>query len=135
MSRHRRKTPDRPVAVFLAAFAAFFLAIAAWSLATPLMAAPDEPVQVAKAAAVVRGQLTGHLVGGPSSPLGVVTIPAAYANLGVLVHCYQFDPNLPASCAPKYRALQGNVSDTIYNARYQPLYYVIVGIQIGRAHV
>jgi hypothetical protein len=128
MSQHRRKTPDRPVTVFLVAFAAFFLAIAAWSLATPLMAAPDEPVQVAKAAAVVRGQLTGHLVGGPSSPLGVVTIPAAYANLGVLVHCYQFDANLPASCAPKYKALQGNVSDTIYNARYQPLYYAIVGL-------
>jgi hypothetical protein len=114
--------------VLLAAFVAFFAATSVWSLATPLMASPDEPVHVAKAAAVVRGEFTGRLIGGPSSPDGVVTIPAAYADLGRLVKCYQFQANRPASCAPAYKASSRTVSMTIYNARYQPLYYVIVGI-------
>jgi len=119
--------------VFLAAFVAFFAAIAVWSIATPLMASPDEPVHVAKAAAVVRGEWTGRLIpdgsiGLQSSPLGVVRIPAAYANLGDLVHCYQFDTDKPASCAPPYHGSSKTVDDTIYNARYQPLYYAIVGL-------
>ena len=118
----------RPRGVCLVAFVAFFAAIAVWSVATPLMASPDEPVQVAKAAAVVRGEFTGHWVGGPSSPTGIVTIPAAYAGLGVLVRCYQFKPNVPASCAPAYRSSGGSVEDAIYDARYPPLYYMIVGL-------
>jgi len=119
---------DRPRAVLLAAFVAFFAATSVWSLATPLMASPDEPVHVAKAAAVVRGELTGRLIGGPSSPDGIVTIPAAYADLGSLVKCYQFHANKPASCAPAYKGSSKTVAMTIYNARYQPLYYAIVGI-------
>jgi hypothetical protein len=119
--------------VFLAAFVAFFAAIAVFSVATPLMDAPDEPVHVAKAAAVVRGEWTGHLIPSgstplQSSPLGIVQIPAAYAGLGALVHCYQFDSNEPASCAPAYHPSSRTVSDVIYNARYQPLYYAIVGL-------
>ncbi|QNE15160.1 hypothetical protein [Pseudarthrobacter sp. NBSH8] len=31
----------------------------AWTVATPLMGAPDEPAQVIKAAAVVRGEMAG----------------------------------------------------------------------------
>jgi hypothetical protein len=132
VSPKRTHSPKRrlrqPLAVFLVAFVAFFAAIAVWSLATPLMASPDEPVQVSKAAAVVRGELVGHLVGGPSSPTGIVTIPAAYADLGVLVTCYQFNADIAASCAPAYRASAGSVSVPIYDARYPPLYYLIVGL-------
>lgn len=118
----------RPRRVFLFAFVVFFAAAALWSLETPLISSPDEQVQVAKAAAVVRGELVGRLIGGPSSPDGIVTIPAGYANLGYLVQCYQFDARRPASCAPAFRARSGTVPDIIYNARYQPLYYGIVGI-------
>lgn len=127
---HRRRGgfAERPRLVFLLAFAAFFAAIAVWSLATPLGDAPDEPAHVAKAAAVVRGELIGQLVGGPSSPDGIVRIPAAYAGLGALVQCYQFKANEPASCAPAYHGSARIVSDEISNARYQPLYYAIVGI-------
>ena len=85
-------------------------------------------MHVAKAAAVVRGELTGRLIGGPSSPDGIVRIPAAYANLGTLVRCYQFHADTAASCAPPYRASSRTVPDLIYNARYQPLYYLIVGL-------
>ncbi len=126
--RSHRASYGRPRRVFLAAFVVFFAATALWSLETPLISAPDEQVQVAKAAAVVRGELVGHLIDGPSSPNGIVTIPAAYANLGYLVTCYQFNPNIPASCAPPFRNASGTVPDIIYDARYQPLYYAIVGI-------
>jgi hypothetical protein len=98
------------------------------------MASPDEPAQVAKAAAVVRGQLTGRLVGGSLSPKGIVRIPNAYANLGILTLCYQTRPAVPASCAPKYHASNSTTSDTIYNARYQPLYYAIVGLPTLLTH-
>jgi len=127
---HRRRGgfSERPRLVFLAAFAAFLAAIAVWSLATPLMDAPDEPSHVAKAAAVVRGELIGQLVGGPSSPDGIVRIPAAYAGLGALVQCYQFKAEQPAACAPAYHGSARTVSDEISNARYQPLYYAVVGI-------
>jgi len=114
--------------VFLVAFAAFFAAIAVWSVATPLMASPDEPVQVAKAAAVVRGELVSQLVGGPSSPEGLVSIPAAYASLGYLVRCYQFNANVPASCAPAYRSRVGTARVPIADARYPPLYFLVVGL-------
>jgi len=120
--------PSRPHRVFYLSFIVFFLSISVWSLATPLMSAPDEPVHVAKAAAVVRGQLTGKLLGGSMGVDGIVKIPSAYANLGNLVYCYQYKASVPASCAPKYQPTKAIVSDTIYNARYQPLYYAIVGL-------
>ena len=41
---------------FLWAFAAMGVILVAWTLATPLAAAPDEPSQAATAAAAVRGQ-------------------------------------------------------------------------------
>ncbi len=126
--RSHRASYGRPRRVLLAAFVVFFAATALWSLETPLISAPDEQVQVAKAAAVVRGELVGHLIDGPSSPNGIVTIPAAYANLGYLVTCYQFNANTPASCAPAFHNATGTVPDIIYDARYQPLYYAIVGI-------
>ena len=53
-------TPRR---VWLTAFLAFFALSAAWSLATPLTAAPDESFHMVKAAATVRGQLHGSPTG------------------------------------------------------------------------
>ena len=62
--RHRLAAglaPDTwtPRRVWLTAFLAFFALSAAWALATPLTAAPDEPFHMVKAAATVRGQLHG----------------------------------------------------------------------------
>lgn len=57
-------------AVFSIALVAFLGAIAIWSAATPLLAAPDEPSQIVKAASVAHGQLTAvcyYVVGSKTS--------------------------------------------------------------------
>ena len=47
----------------------------AWTVATPLMGAPDEPAHVIKAAAVVRGEMAGLEKPGVGT-FRYVTIPA-----------------------------------------------------------
>lgn len=104
--------------------------MALWSLATPLGAAPDEPVQVIKAAAVVRGELVGRVAGAPGPAFARVRVPAFFgapANRNRPA-CYHDRPAVPASCAPAFRRRTGEVSSWIYVARYPPLYYAIVGL-------
>jgi len=115
-------------AVFVVAFVLLFVAIGTWSLATPLFAAPDEPVNVIKAAAVVRGELVGELTGGSTSPMGVVTVPAFYAGTRNVPACYHRQPTIPASCAPAVAGGSAPEPVKIYTARYPPLYYSIVGL-------
>ena len=120
-----------------------FAATALWSIATPLFAAPDEPVHIVKAAAVVRGELLGNLADGPASPFGLVRVPEYYALLrwpgSNAAHsriCFHSHPSLPASCViaadsgpSAAAALAGATRQAwIYNARYPPLYYAIVGL-------
>ncbi|HTW98533.1 MAG TPA: hypothetical protein VMD59_07140, partial [Acidimicrobiales bacterium] len=73
--------------MFLLGFAVSFVCMAGWSFASPLFSGPDEPVHVIKAAAVVRGQLLGDLLDGPSSPFAEVHIPAFYATTRNLPTC------------------------------------------------
>ena len=114
--------------VFLAALGAFFLLFAAWSVATPLFAAPDEPVQVMKAVAVARGQFLGSQPKGASSPYTVVRIPEIYASGGRVPGCFAFKNHVPASCAPAFAGSPSDVSASIYTGRYPPLYYAVVGL-------
>ncbi len=114
--------------VLAVTFALVLVAMGTWSLATPLFAAPDEPVNVIKAAAVVRGDLVGELVGGATSPMGIVTVPAFYAGTRNVPACYHRQPTVPASCAPAVAGGSAPVRVTIYTARYPPLYYALVGL-------
>lgn len=131
------------VRVFLIAFALSFLLEAAWTYATPLLAAPDEPVQLVKSAAVARGELLGNLADGPQSPQALVQVPAFYALLrwpaADPAHsqiCFHSKPTVAASCAASVNtpaSLEAvkeaaNREAWIYNARYPPLYYAIVGL-------
>lgn len=109
-------------------FVLAFVAMGAWSFATPLFGAPDEPVHVIKAAAVVRGELVGHLVGGSTDPTATVTVPAFYAGTRNIPACYHRQPTVPASCAPLATGGEAPKRVDIYNARYPPLYYAIVGL-------
>ena len=52
----------RPWRVFAVVLVLAFVNMAVWSLATPLFASPDEPAQVARAVALVHGQLIGKTV-------------------------------------------------------------------------
>jgi len=129
-SNHRfdRWFGARPSRVFLSALAVFFFAMSLWSLATPLFASPDEPVQMIKAVAVAHGELLGGQPEGPSSPNIVVHVPELYANAGTVPSCFAFHHLVAASCAPPLRGRTTDVNVTIYTGRYPPLYYVVVGL-------
>lgn len=116
---------------WLVAFVGIFLTAGAWALATPLGAAPDEPAQVIRAASIVRGQVLGptdtHV---PKSQRVLVTVkvPSTFATLLSSVQCYQFKPDVPASCAPPPSRSTTTVTTDTYVGRYPPLYYLLVGL-------
>ncbi len=127
----RSRRGPRKARVFVLATALVFCAMALWSAATPLYAAPDEPVQAAKAAAVVRGELAGSRYSSQAKALGLVRVPAFFAlptNRNDPT-CYHRQPTIPASCAPALvNAGNALTPSWIYVARYPPLYYAIVGL-------
>lgn len=104
-----------------------FVAMGAWTAASPLMSSPDEPAHVVRAASLVRGQLVGSRRGGPSSPSTVVQVPAWLSGAGSMPSCYAGRPQVPASCAPALGTAGGTVAAVTYAGRYPPLYYAIVG--------
>jgi len=126
----RRTVPLRahPGRVFVVAFLLVLAAMGAWSAATPLYAAPDEPVQVIKAAAVVRGQLLGNFVGASQPAYGRVEVPAFFAASESLPDCFHRRATVSASCEPAATTSSASTSVWIYDARYPPLYYAIVGL-------
>jgi hypothetical protein len=123
-----------------------FCLCAAWSIATPIGAAPDEPSQLAKAASVVRGEIVGpaateklahsttfeeycYLVSSASrcnKASTVVTVPESFAKL-TSPACF-FIPFLPGSCGSGLRGSGRDATVTTYVGRYPPLYYAIVGL-------
>jgi hypothetical protein len=118
----------RPRRVFALAFVLVFLSMAAWSLATPLFAAPDESAHVVRAAAVVRGQIVGTSVRG--SPVTSVTVPELIADGVPEPLCFLFRTGVPASCA---RPLATNIKLVVTTnsvGRYPPLYYAVIGLPL-----
>jgi hypothetical protein len=144
--------------VYLIALAAFFIVGAAWSAATPLLAAPDEPSQIVKAASVVRGKLTAEcyylgttctnnttsangLELGLPSFWALVRAPDVADNGANSQICFKNGKSdglgsLSASCARSlnspatpYEITGGyNRNASTYQARYPPLYFAIVGL-------
>lgn len=110
-----------------------FAILAMWSLALPLMASPDEPSHVVKAAAVARGQWSGVLGPPPSDTsrpgaATVVQLPADLAASPELPTCYAFQPDVPADCVPDVPARTGaDVPTETFAGQYPPLYYALVG--------
>lgn len=127
LGRHRRSSRS-----FIAAWLVTFCVLVAlgetWSLATPLGAAPDEPTQVIKAAAVVRGEWIGSKPPGKHhAALTEVREPATFANMGAQPTCYAFFNTHPAGCAPRLVASARTVTTTTYMGHYPPLYFLVVG--------
>lgn len=99
-----------------------------WSFATPMPSGGDEPAHAIKAAAVVRGQLTGARSKGLRAPSAVVVIPAVVNNLGAVAGCYYRSPSQPSHPCHWPSARPGLVKASTYEAHYPPAYYGIVGL-------
>lgn len=114
-----------PRRVFWWGWAVFTLLTAAWAVANPLMASPDEPAHVVKAAAVARGQILGE-----QTPDGtVVEVPYFYNLVTAYPVCYQFNPEATGNCDwPATQALDEPVRAVTPAGRYNPLYYAVVGL-------
>lgn len=107
-----------------------------WNLAVPRVSAPDESSHLPRAAAVVRGELTGH---GPSvAPSNqtrtmskglylYIDVPQSYQSAFLAPVCFAFDVNHPAGCEPQFSTSGRSVPFSTYVARYQPVYYLLVG--------
>ncbi len=114
----------------------FFALMVAWSFATPLGAASDEPTHIVKAAAVARGEFLGQPAEASSSggqghegrAVMAVVVPATFARDGNLATCYRHHPKRNASCAPPMSTSTRLERTTTYVGRYPPLYYLIVGL-------
>jgi Predicted membrane protein (DUF2142) len=121
--------------IWVAAFGLFFALAAAWAVATPLGASPDEPAHMARAAAVSGGHITGKTVLLPTKMGDVaaklrsqqVRVPKSIAALPGEITCYKFDAAVPASCTKKLSSSGTEVESTTYAGVYNPLYYLLVG--------
>jgi hypothetical protein len=110
-----------------------FALLAMWALTMPLMAAPDEPSHVVKAAAVSRGQLGGVLGDAPkdTSEPGAPTwvqVPSDLADLQDFPDCFRFDGDSSADCTSPLADRQPGLTEAgTYAGQYPPLYYALVG--------
>jgi hypothetical protein len=115
--------------VWLAGFVGIASLTVLWSLATPLAASPDEPAQLIRAAAIVRGQWIGGRQGVPADEpaVSLVRVPATIADLGSYTECYEFKVDVPAGCTPPTPTSIALTPVQTYVGHYPPLYYLVVG--------
>ncbi len=130
--RHRQERAPKPLVwTWLASFGALFVAVAAWSFASPLGSGPDEPAHLDRAVSLVRGQLLGTPLAHPTNAQKsevTVRVPEVFANLANDVGCFQFKPAVPAGCQAPLNASTKEVPTQTYVGRYPPLYYALVGL-------
>ena len=114
-------TPRR---AFLVAFVGFFLLGGAWAAALPVNGTYDESQHIVRAYAAVDGQWRPHGPNRQSSRVPASLLPANPDCTHDNSDAYQ-----PASCQ-RPRPETGRVSTETYVARYNPAYYLAVGLPI-----
>jgi hypothetical protein len=115
----------------LTSFVVLWVAVAAWTFASPIGSGPDEPAHIIRAASLVRGQLVGQPIAhAPAALKSTVTVeaPQVFARLANDVGCFQFKPNVTAHCQGSLAGSPQDVAVYTYVGRYQPLYYALVGL-------
>jgi Predicted membrane protein (DUF2142) len=126
------RRPTRPLLrIWLVSFGVLFVAVAAWTFASPLGSGPDEPAHLVRAASLVRGQLVGKDLPHPTSAQKstvIVMVPEVFASLETHVGCFQYKSAVPAGCQRPLNGSRHVVSVETYVGRYPPLYYVLVGL-------
>ncbi|MBX3094076.1 MAG: DUF2142 domain-containing protein [Cryobacterium sp.] len=108
--------------VFLVSWLAFSALSAAFAVANPIGASPDEPSHIVKAASVVRGELFGT-----ATPEGNQVQVPRYIQHSHQV-CFAFQPNVTADClAAVPEPTDELVVALTQSGFYNPLYYALVG--------
>ncbi|MGZ4711594.1 MAG: DUF2142 domain-containing protein [Acidimicrobiia bacterium] len=103
-----------------------FVASAAWSIAFPPFAGPDERAHAIEAAAVVRGQILGDV--GAHNLLQTVRVPEAYRR-SAHTGCYLAFGEITPACVKDWDGGSRLASTTTYQFRgSSPLYYAVVGL-------
>lgn len=124
----RRALTDRAGGwrVFMVSFLALLALSGCWAVASPLMSVPDEPSHAIKAAAVVRGELTGTVTA--ESPFPEVVVPKWVA-LSHELTCFAFQADIAPSCAAiNLVDMTEPTSVSTSAAYYNPVYYAITGV-------
>lgn len=115
--------------MFWWSFLALFTVFAAWAVANPLTAAPDEPAHATKAAAVVRGELVGEVFDPAHPGWGNVDVPAIVAFTTKMPKCFAFKSDVTAGCMPSLDSDPADATVAVSTAStYNPLYYAVVGL-------
>jgi Predicted membrane protein (DUF2142) len=131
-ARHMNRRPPRPLLrIWLVSFGVLFVAVAAWSFASPLGSGPDEPAHLVRAASLVRGQLLGTALPHPTQAQKstvIVKVPEVFASLETDVGCFQYKSAVPAGCQRPLNGSTRSVSVETYVGRYPPFYYALVGL-------
>ncbi|MFZ0249667.1 MAG: DUF2142 domain-containing protein [Acidimicrobiales bacterium] len=102
--------------------------MAVWGISMPLYTGPDEQSQATHAAALVRGQLIGTPGPGYENAFSIVSVPGTFGDGLSEIHCFQWNPAVPASCAAGVKLPDTTVLTTTYSGRYPPVYYAITGL-------
>lgn len=124
----RTRPPTRRVQWWVS-FALFTLLVSAWAFSNPLMAGPDEPEHMMRAASVARGELIGPTEPGQPDHLRFVKIPTRLARARFTAACYAFRPRIPAGCEVSLDAgPHGSLRTPISNGRFPPTPYGVLGL-------
>ena len=124
----------RTVIVFIWAFLGVGVMTCAWSFATPIGAAPDEPAHIVQAVAIVRGQFDEPTHHSPLGSIASVRVPGWAADTEE--PCFvKFDvftrfplTGVAAACPDRLSdATKPALAPTQFS-NAPPLYYVVVGI-------
>lgn len=120
---HLRLGSDRRVLWW--SFGVLWFLAALWAVANPLMASPDEPAHVVRAASLVRGQLLP-----PDGDWGSdVRVPSFYHVVNAYPSCYMMDATKNGTCEVPSPLPDTQVVDSATMAgKYNPLYYAVVGL-------
>ncbi|MBM7504173.1 DUF2142 domain-containing protein [Agromyces aurantiacus] len=105
------------------AFAFFAILSSLWALASPVFSVPDENAHVARAVALMHGQIVGESVEGRKHP--VVRMPEGYDyHDGIM--CFVGEPQHSAECGIDFGDGTGSRTVETWVAAYNPIYYAIV---------
>jgi len=122
------RPPSRRVQWWVS-FALFTSLISAWALSNPLMAGPDEPEHMFRAASVARGELIGPTLPGEPDNVRYIEVPDRLARARFAAACFAFRSHIPAGCGETLNAGRDGVHRTpISNGRFPPTPYGVLGL-------